>query len=161
MDDRYNVIEKVTEVKCVPYQLCPKCQGFGWVMSNLGYGTVTHNTCDVCHGDKIIPQCVTDSPQPLSGVTEVRSNTFSGNNVFMNTGVTGQGGISPVTVPGLTDKSNYKPVEYDRGAKFFPSLQIKKVFSKSISSFDAAGYKVQTTSYPEVNWHMSMEDGRK
>lgn len=34
-------------VKCVPYQLCPKCNG----LSEQNH----INVCDVCHGEKIIP----------------------------------------------------------------------------------------------------------
>lgn len=48
-------------MKFVPYQLCPKCEGTGSMKSpttQQGHASITLViTCDVCHGNKIIPMC--------------------------------------------------------------------------------------------------------
>ncbi len=49
-------------VPCVPYQLCPKCNGQGIVSNN--YSSSVYDKCNVCHGSMIIPMCVVE-PQPL------------------------------------------------------------------------------------------------
>lgn len=38
----------------VPYQLCPKCNGDGKIEYRYGGSFI----CDVCNGNKIIPQCI-------------------------------------------------------------------------------------------------------
>lgn len=43
--------------KCVPYQLCPKCNGKGWVYPHSAL-TCSTEPCDVCKGAKIIPMYV-------------------------------------------------------------------------------------------------------
>ncbi len=45
--------QPVKIVECVPYQLCPKCNGTG-----LTYYYTAINKCDVCNGSKIIPMHV-------------------------------------------------------------------------------------------------------
>ena len=47
----------------VPYQLCPKCNGDGTVFVNNWNGSLTAfssglQTCDLCHGTKVIPMHV-------------------------------------------------------------------------------------------------------
>ena len=48
-------------MKFVPYQLCPKCDGTGSMKTPMGANahitTTLVTTCDVCHGNKIIPMC--------------------------------------------------------------------------------------------------------
>jgi len=52
------IIVKV--IKCVPFQLCPKCAGEGKIV-RLNLDTSAYNTeepCDVCFGAKVIPMAV-------------------------------------------------------------------------------------------------------
>ena len=48
--------------KLIPYQLCPKCKGTGEISSGHIYDGIEILLdiviCDVCKGNKIIPQCV-------------------------------------------------------------------------------------------------------
>lgn len=50
-------VERANMDNSIPYQLCPKCSGDGdlsrYNSPALSYGAVV---CDVCNGDKIIPQ---------------------------------------------------------------------------------------------------------
>lgn len=46
----------VKQVMSVPYQLCPLCLGSGYMP--IRETTTYVNTCHVCSGAKIIPQCV-------------------------------------------------------------------------------------------------------
>lgn len=52
------IIVKV--MKCVPFQLCPRCSGEGKVV-RLNLETTAYNSeepCDVCLGAKVIPMAV-------------------------------------------------------------------------------------------------------
>lgn len=52
--------EKVKIMKCVPFQLCPKCNGNG-VITNYNLNTtsyLTTNVCDLCNGSMVIPMAV-------------------------------------------------------------------------------------------------------
>lgn len=45
-----------SEANYIPYQLCPKCNGEGIIITITGQITLyTQNICDVCAGAKIIP----------------------------------------------------------------------------------------------------------
>lgn len=45
---KYNILN------CVPYQICPVCNGAGQVVAH-GFTSSVYETCTVCHGAKIIP----------------------------------------------------------------------------------------------------------
>lgn len=49
------------DVKPVPYQCCPKCEGSGLIWNSLST-TVGAITCDVCNGSKIITMYVPPKP---------------------------------------------------------------------------------------------------
>ena len=49
---------KIKIVKCVPYQVCPLCNGIGFVPPNLNLNSGSINTmvtCHVCRQEGIIP----------------------------------------------------------------------------------------------------------
>ena len=43
--------------KYVPWQLCPKCNGEGFLFNSSTVSSLTR-TCDVCNGAKIIPMYI-------------------------------------------------------------------------------------------------------
>lgn len=45
-------VTKYEVLPCVPYQLCPKCSGYGRVNGN---GTAAFVSCPVCQGAMVIP----------------------------------------------------------------------------------------------------------
>lgn len=49
--------EVIAPVRCVPYQLCPKCEGEKWVPNKL---VPTYDKCGICDGKGIIPMHVID-----------------------------------------------------------------------------------------------------
>ena len=54
----------INHLDCIPYQLCPKCNGLKQVMANKIFGesylSTAPETCDVCNGEGIIPMCVVE-----------------------------------------------------------------------------------------------------
>jgi len=46
----------IKDIKVVPYQLCPRCDGSGKI-TNINTTTL-FSTCDVCNGAKVIPQAI-------------------------------------------------------------------------------------------------------
>ena len=52
-EEKADIVTTETQVvKCVPYQLCPKCNGNGQIINTWGS---MYSNCDVCNGDRIIP----------------------------------------------------------------------------------------------------------
>ncbi len=52
-EDQLTDTPKFKVLECVPFQLCPKCNGVG-----LTYYYTTLIKCDLCNGSKVIPMCV-------------------------------------------------------------------------------------------------------
>jgi DnaJ-class molecular chaperone len=49
---------KIKVIEVVPWQICPKCNGFGQVNVTYNPGFTFYGyVCDVCQGSKIIPMC--------------------------------------------------------------------------------------------------------
>ena len=44
------------KLESIPYQLCPKCLGTGKIKHIEGNTSINFITCDVCNGEKVIPQ---------------------------------------------------------------------------------------------------------
>jgi hypothetical protein len=53
-----DIMEEIKIVSVVPYQLCPKCNGYGGVWPEFMGTSACKITCDVCSGAKIIPMFV-------------------------------------------------------------------------------------------------------
>jgi hypothetical protein len=43
-----------SRIQCIPYQICPICNGQGRVVAD-GFTSSVYQVCDVCNGMKIIP----------------------------------------------------------------------------------------------------------
>jgi excinuclease UvrABC ATPase subunit len=48
-------------VKCIPFQVCPICNGKGQVVAT-GFTSSVYQQCDVCNGQKIIPMYQLPAP---------------------------------------------------------------------------------------------------
>ena len=57
--------KKIKVLKCVPQQLCPKCNGNGTTSTYnpLSTGMYTTNVCDLCSGTMVIPYAVIPEKQ--------------------------------------------------------------------------------------------------
>lgn len=50
---------------CVPYQVCPLCNGYG-ELQDAKYMTPVFEVCSVCGGSKVIPMAIVGRDLPVS-----------------------------------------------------------------------------------------------
>ena len=64
MKKRHIVYRKITHEDCIPYQVCPLCDGVGTIQNPHFNPNVTGSdqiiTCSVCRGDNVIPMHISE-----------------------------------------------------------------------------------------------------
>lgn len=50
--------QKEINTQFIPYQVCPRCYGEGNIAPTKSFSQFPFQTCDVCHGNQIIPMYV-------------------------------------------------------------------------------------------------------